>query len=532
MNKVECPICSQLVPSSSINAHIDSGCSTTTAVNTPTESPTKQKQLNFSSPDTKKPVKMAPLFNTKRSNEPTSKPPASTIPSSYKSSSSPSPSSVNSTSQMKRMASDSGSSNTPENTKKQRRDPSKEAMPLAAKVRPASLSEFVGQEELLGENGVLRTLMQCDRIPSMVLWGPPGCGKTTVARIISKMTKSRFVELSATSHGASDVKKAFEGAKGHLSLTGQKTIVFIDEIHRFTKAQQDLFLPYVEQGTIHLIGATTENPSFKVNSALLSRCRVFVLQRLSEEELQEILSRALDQWRQDVPVSFTEEQKKEEKEALSVLAVYSDGDARNAINTLEVALSVLPSKASSLSPDIIKGAFQKSHLLYDRNGEQHYNIISALHKSVRGSDANAALYWLGRMLEAGEDPLYIARRMVRMASEDIGLADNAALPLAMSAYHACEKIGMPECDTILAHVATYLAETKKSVRTYKAYNKVKEVIRQQPNYPVPMHIRNAPTKLMKNLGYGDGYKYNPDYDEPVDQTYLPDELKDTKFLDE
>ncbi|CDH59113.1 werner helicase interacting protein 1 [Lichtheimia corymbifera JMRC:FSU:9682] len=537
MNKVECPICSQLVPSSSINAHIDSGCSTAAVNNTSTEGTTKQSQLSFSSSDTKKPVKMAPLFSTKRSNEPPTKSsPTTSIPKPNKPAQTPSSSSSsNSTStspQMKRMASESGTSTTPENTKKQRRDPSREAMPLAAKVRPASLSEFVGQEELLGENGVLRTLMQCDRIPSMVLWGPPGCGKTTVARIISKMTKSRFVELSATSHGAADVKKAFEGAKGHLSLTGQKTIVFIDEIHRFTKAQQDLFLPYVEQGTIHLIGATTENPSFKVNSALLSRCRVFVLQRLSEEELQEILSRALEQWRQDEPLSLTEEQKKEENEALSVLAVYSDGDARNAINTLEVALSVLPSKASPLSPDIIKGAFQKSHLLYDRNGEQHYNIISALHKSVRGSDANAALYWLGRMLEAGEDPLYVARRMVRMASEDIGMADSAALPLAMSAYHACEKIGMPECDTILAHVATYLAETKKSVRTYKAYNKVKEVIRQQPNYPVPMHIRNAPTKLMKNLGYGDGYKYNPDYDEPVDQTYLPDELKDTKFLDE
>ncbi|KAJ8655039.1 hypothetical protein O0I10_009246 [Lichtheimia ornata] len=538
MNKVECPICSQFVPSSSINAHIDSGCSTAAVNSTSTEGPTKQSQLSFSSPDTNKPVKMAPLFSNKRSNESATKSSSATsIPKPSKptqpSSSTTSSSKSTSTSpQMKRMASESSSSTTPENTKKQRRDPSREAMPLAAKVRPASLSEFVGQEELLGENGVLRTLMQCDRIPSMVLWGPPGCGKTTVARIISKMTKSRFVELSATSHGAADVKKAFEGAKGHLSLTGQKTIVFIDEIHRFTKAQQDLFLPYVEQGTIHLIGATTENPSFKVNSALLSRCRVFVLQRLSEEDLQEILSRALQQWRQDEPLPLTEEQKKEEKEALSVLAVYSDGDARNAINTLEVALSVLPSKASPLSPDIIKGAFQKSHLLYDRNGEQHYNIISALHKSVRGSDANAALYWLGRMLEAGEDPLYVARRMVRMASEDIGMADSAALPLAMSAYHACEKIGMPECDTILAHVATYLAETKKSVRTYKAYNKVKEVIRQQPNYPVPMHIRNAPTKLMKNLGYGDGYKYNPDYDEPVDQTYLPDELKDTKFLDE
>ncbi|KAI9321422.1 DNA polymerase III, clamp loader complex, gamma/delta/delta subunit [Dichotomocladium elegans] len=427
---------------------------------------------------------------------------------------------------LKRTASITPSSSNfaPESPKRARRDPGHEAMPLAAKVRPLSLTDFVGQKELLGAKGVLRTLIENDRIPSMVLWGPPGCGKTTVARIISKMTKSRFVELSATSHGAADVKKAFEEAKGHLSLTGQKTIIFIDEIHRFTKAQQDLFLPYVEQGTIHLIGATTENPSFKVNSALLSRCRVFVLQRLSESDLIEILSRALSHWREDETL-VSEEGKEGELDALSLLANYSDGDARNALNTLEIALSILPSKSSLLSTDIIKGAFQKSHLLYDRDGEEHYNIISALHKSIRGSDADAALYWLGRMLEAGEDPLYVARRLVRCASEDIGLADNNALPLAMSAYHACEKIGMPECDTILAHLVTYLAEAKKSVRTYKAYNK-------HPNYPVPMHIRNAPTKLMKDLGYSKGYKYNPDYKDPVDQTYLPSELQDAKFLDE
>ncbi|KAI9271504.1 DNA polymerase III, clamp loader complex, gamma/delta/delta subunit [Phascolomyces articulosus] len=429
----------------------------------------------------------------------------------------------------------------PDPPKRARRDPALESMPLAAKVRPMSLSEFVGQDELLGEKGVLRALMQSDRIPSMILWGTPGCGKTTVARIISKMTKSRFVELSATSHGAADVKKSFEEARGHLSLTGQKTIIFIDEIHRFTKAQQDLFLPYVEQGTIHLIGATTENPSFKVNSALLSRCRVFVLQRLSEENITEILSRAVKHWRddgnntmehdKDKIESPDESQEKEEKDALSMLATYSDGDARNALNTLEIALSLLPSKSVPLRVEVIKGAFQKSHLLYDRNGEEHYNIISALHKSIRGSDADAALYWLARMLEAGEDPLYVARRLVRCASEDIGLADNSALPLAVSTYQACERIGMPECDTILAHLVTYLAEAKKSVRTYKAYKLAKETVQSQPNYPVPLHIRNAPTKLMKNIGYGKGYKYNPDFDEPVDQVYLPDELVNSKFLD-
>ncbi|KAI8066198.1 DNA polymerase III, clamp loader complex, gamma/delta/delta subunit [Gilbertella persicaria] len=300
----------------------------------------------------------------------------------------------------------------------------------------------------------------------MMLWGPPGCGKTTIARIISNMTRSRFVEFSATSHNTGDIKKAFEDARGHLALTGQKTILFIDEIHRFTKAQQDVFLPYVEHGTIHLVGATTENPSFKVNSALLSRCRVFVLQKLDQDQIKSILKRALNKWREKHVDSISN---LEEEQALNQLASYSDGD----------------------------GAFQKSHLLYDRNGDQHYDIISALHKSIRGSDANAALYWLGRMLEAGEDPLYIARRLVRCASEDIGLADNTALTLAMSAYHACEKIGMPECDTILAHLVVHLAETKKSVRTYKAYNLVKQTIRQNPSYPVPLHIRNAPTLLMK-----------------------------------
>ncbi|KAI9006632.1 DNA-dependent ATPase MGS1 [Phycomyces nitens] len=499
LEPVQCPICSRSVSESDINAHIDSGCNINTQSKGSTSNSTNNGQFSKSGVSTLKsksketassvepsqPIKIAPLFNPKP------KP---------LSSQSFAGSSVTGQQDLKRVRADEPLTSS-QNIKRNRREELVESMPLAARVRPTTLSEFVGQEELLGDLGILRTLMQQDQVPSMVLWGPPGCGKTTVARIVSKMTKSRFIELSATSHGTLDAKKAFDEAKNYMNLTGGKTIVFVDEIHRFTKAQQDVFLPAVEQGTIRLIGATTENPSFKVNSALLSRCRVFVLKQLTDDQLVEILKRALKNWREkgneEAPVQISPTDRQSEEKALRILATNSDGDARNALNTLEIALSVLPSKGSLLNSDTVKDAFQKSHLLYDRNGEEHYNIISALHKSIRGSDANAALYWLGRMLEGGEDPLYVARRLVRCASEDIGLADNTALPLAVAAYQACEKIGMPECDTILAHLVTHLAETKKSVRTYSAYKKVKQTIREEPNHPVPLHIRNAPTKLME-----------------------------------
>ncbi|KAI8979476.1 hypothetical protein BDF20DRAFT_509750 [Mycotypha africana] len=574
-NEVQCPICGQMIDSTKINAHIDANCppvhtASATITNTDSESnsqvtATSSKIAPLFRTATSSPVRSTTTVNNSNNDNITT---ADTTTSTHHGSKSPTRMAPlfaprnrvqNHKSYQVSMLSDGDSSTTSlkrtstsasnDQTlavplkKKKKLDPTYEAMPLAAKVRPMRLDEFVGQEELLGSEGILRKLIDSDCIPSMVLWGPPGCGKTTIARIISKMSKSRFIELSATSHGAADVKKSFDEARGHLKLTGQKTIIFIDEIHRFTKAQQDLFLPYVEQGTIHLIGATTENPSFKVNSALLSRCKVFVMKRLDQSQIQLILTRAIRKWRKDSPAdddTIAKENENEDattapdtdpdNEAITQLAVYSDGDARTALNTLEIALSLLPSRAHPLTIDTVKGAFQKTHLLYDRNGDQHYDIISALHKSIRGSDANAALYWLGRMLEAGEDPLYIARRLVRCASEDIGLADNSALPLAMAAYHACEKIGMPECDTILAHLVVHLAETKKSVRSYKAYKLVKQTIKEKPAYPVPMHIRNAPTRLMKNLGYGEGYKYNPDYAEPVDQKYLPDELQNYKFL--
>ncbi|CEP19688.1 hypothetical protein [Parasitella parasitica] len=543
-NKVQCPICGQWVVASRINVHIDANCpdlalsqnkeTTADSAKLETKQDGKNPASSAASSSSSLPVRMAPLFAPKSQQppQPPQQQPQQQQPKSTLSDPRPMPTfgGLKRSSNVQTPSHHDQQQKQPHTespAKRKRTDVVLESMPLAARVRPVSLQDFVGQEELLGPEGILKKLIDNDRIPSMVLWGPPGCGKTTIARIISKMTKSRFVELSATSHGTADVKKAFDDARGHLTLTGQKTIVFIDEIHRFTKTQQDLFLPYVEHGTIHLIGATTENPSFKVNSALLSRCKVFVLKRLDQEQIEAILTRALGKWRgNDNPVDSSKDQA-----ALNQLAVYSDGDARTALNTLEIAVSLLPSKQHPLEIDTVKGAFQKSHLLYDRNGDQHYDIISALHKSIRGSDANAALYWLGRMLVAGEDPLYIARRLVRCASEDIGLADNTALPLAMAAYNACEKIGMPECDTILAHLVVHLAETKKSVRSYKAYNLVKQTIKDSPAYPVPLHIRNAPTNLMKNLGYGHGYKYNPDYDGPVDQTYLPDELKQKQFLE-
>ena len=405
-----------------------------------------------------------------------------------------------------------------------------ETVPLAELMRPETLDEFVGQKELVGEGSALRTLLELDAVPSMIFWGPPGVGKTTLARIIAGMTKSRFVPLSATTSGIADLKKAVEEARSYLALHGQKTIVFIDEIHRWNKAQQDAFLPHVEDGTVTLIGATTENPSFEVNGALLSRARVFVLQPLEAADIATVLERTLSKIkaRGKYPAKI-----KAEKEGLRYLSIIANGDARAALNALELALrSNKPDKKSvvHLKQATLEKALQKTHLLYDRQGEEHYNIISALHKSMRGSDADAALYWLGRMLEAGEDPLYVARRVVRFASEDIGLADPQALVQCVAAYQACHQIGMPECNVILAQAVAYCAKAPKSNALYVAYGEVRRDIREKPNEGVPLHLRNAPTKLMKGLGYGKGYKYNPDFKEPVDQDYLPPSLKGRKYL--
>ncbi len=401
--------------------------------------------------------------------------------------------------------------------------------PLADKLRPESLEEFEGQAELIGQGKMLRNLIEKDEIPSMIFWGPPGSGKTTLARIIAKMTKSEFIQMSATASGLADLRKIISAAQSSRKFSNRRTILFIDEIHRWNKSQQDSLLPYVENGTITLIGATTENPSFEVNSALLSRCRVFVLKALATKDVKNILKRAIaDKTRGygalDVQVA---------DKTLDYLAGVANGDARIALNALEFAVKASRKegqKMIQLNQEIIREALQKTHLLYDRAGEEHYNIISALHKSMRGSDADAALYWLGRMLEAGEDPLYVARRLVRFASEDIGLADPNALVQATTAYTACHYIGMPECNVILAQAVAYLARAPKSNELYVAYGEVQRDIRETENEPVPLHLRNAPTDLMKDLGYGKGYKYNPNFKGPVQQDYFPEKLKGRKYF--
>lgn len=402
--------------------------------------------------------------------------------------------------------------------------------PLADRIRPEILEELLGQDEIIGQGKMLRQAIESDKAPSMIFWGPPGSGKTTLAYIVAKHTKAEFIRFSAVTSGVKDLKEVIKKAREN-AIEDKKTILFIDEIHRWNKAQQDALLPHVERGTITLIGATTENPSFEVRGALLSRCRVFVLKQLKAEQIMEIIKRAL----KDKVKGLGGLEVKINDETIGLLARMSNGDARTALNVLEYAASISLSKEgkadlNEITADIIKEVFQKSYLLYDKDGEEHYNIISALHKSLRGSDADAALYWLARMLEAGEDPLYVARRLVRFASEDIGLANSRALEQAVAAYQACHFIGLPECNVILAQAVVYLAKCEKSNELYTAYNQAAHDVNEFGNLPVPLHIRNAPTKLMKDLNYGKDYKYSPDYGYKEKQEYLPDKLKKRKYL--
>lgn len=396
-----------------------------------------------------------------------------------------------------------------------------DAQPLAARLRPQTIEEYVGQTHLMGEGKVLRRLIESDQISSMIFWGPPGVGKTTLARVIANHTKAAFIDFSAVTSGIKEIRAVMEQAESNRRF-GDKTIVFVDEIHRFNKAQQDAFLPFVEKGSIILIGATTENPSFEVNGALLSRCKVFVLHALTTEDLKVLLTRALKD-----PRGFGNQTVRIEPDMLDAIANFANGDARTALSTLEMVVlnGMVEGDSITVTEETLEQCTSKKSLLYDKQGEEHYNLISALHKSMRNSDPDAAVYWLARMLEAGEDPLYIARRVTRFASEDVGLADPKALEIAVAAYQACHFIGMPECSVHLTEAVVYLSLVPKSNALYLAYERAKRDALTQLSEPVPLVIRNGVTKLMKELDYGKGYQYAHDTAEKLtDMQCLPDSL--------
>ncbi len=406
--------------------------------------------------------------------------------------------------------------------------------PLAERLRPASLDEVVGQEDVVGRRGFLRRAIAEDRVPSMVFWGPPGSGKTTLARIAAKETKSRFVPFSAVTSGIKEVKAVMADAARFRRADGRGTLVFVDEIHRFNRAQQDAFLPYVERGDIVLVGATTENPSFEVNAALLSRCRVVVLDPLSPEDLVRLMRRALDDRDRGLGATVAPEGGPAIEltgDALEMIAQLASGDARRALNLLELAVVDAASTGEArIGADEVERLAQKKILLYDKAGEEHFNLISALHKSLRESDPDAAVYWLVRMLEAGEEPLYVARRLVRFASEDVGLADPRALRQALDAWDAYDRLGSPEGELAIAQATVYLAAAPKSNAVYRAYGAARRTVAERPADPVPMAIRNAPTRLMKDVGYGAGYVYAHDTEDGVGGLdCLPDSLRGTTF---
>ncbi|TFK54405.1 P-loop containing nucleoside triphosphate hydrolase protein [Heliocybe sulcata] len=548
-----CPICTRLVRAENINYHLDHDCP---GQPEPVAGPSTSKNAS------KPPV--APIFTTPRKTSDNG-PSGSTLPQH-----------IGSPSTKKRDHAESGASSRGPKRTKTTAAPStttarlQAAAPLAERLRPQELEDFIGQKHLTGADSLLMNLMRGGSTGSMIFWGPPGCGKTTLARLMARKTGAVFREVSATDAGIGDIRAIVEEAKGTLVLQGRKTVLFLDEVHRFNRAQQDIFLPYIEQGQIQLIGATTENPSFKINGALLSRCRVFVLERLTDDDISEIIDKAVQRASppsnpaghssasstfgtpdtllppnssQDSSSTLVSSQPPPFPTAPShpsltprikhSIVSLSLGDARTALSLLELVLSA-PSPPSPPPAEwetkLLDDLRRSVSTAYDRTGDDRYDLISALHKSVRGSHAHAALYWLARMLEGGEDPVYVARRMAVCASEDIGLADNHALPLAMATLQACQLIGMPECRINLAHLVSYLSEAPKSTRSYEGYNRAVEAAKRDMTLPVPMQIRNAPTGMMRNMGYGEGYRYNPDYAHPVTNDYLPAQLKDAVFL--